>query len=131
MDLRKAFATNKKKEAEGVWVKGEEGAEFLIARANNPAAEKMTTELMRPHRRRARAGTLPDEIQKDISYTVLANTVLLDWRNVKDEGKEVPHSPEAAKRYFVEMPDFADFIAGYAMETTLFQDREEKARQGN
>lgn len=131
MDLRKAFATNKKKEAEGVWVKGEEGAEFLIARANNPQAEKMTVELMRPHRRRARAGTLPEEIQKDVSYTVLANCVLLGWKSVQIDGKDVPYTPEAAKQLFVEMPDFADFIAGYAMETTLFQDREEKARQGN
>ena len=131
MDLRKAFGTNKKKEQEGVWVKGEEGSEFLIARAGNPAAEKLTQELMRPHRRRLRAGTLPDEVTKEISYTVLATAVLLGWKGVKVDGKEVPYSPEQAKELFTEMPDFADFVAGYSMEAALFQDREEKARLGN
>ena len=131
MDIRKTFATNKKKELEGVWVKGDGKAEFLIARFNNPNAEKLSAELKRPHRRRIIAGTLPEDIQRDIAYTVLANAVLLDWRGVEEDEKAIAFSPEAAMKYFKEMSDFADFIAGYSVETTLFQDREEEARRGN
>lgn len=131
MDLKKAFATNKKKELDGVWVKAEDGAQFLIARYNNTKAEKLTGELMRPHRRRARLGTLPDEIQRDVSFSVLANAVLLDWKGVQVDGKDVSFSPELAKKMFDEIPDFADFIAGFSMDVTLFQDRAEAERQGN
>jgi hypothetical protein len=132
MDLKKFFATNKKKETEGVWVDGPDGAKFLIARANNDKAEKLTTELMRPHRKLARIGKLPESVQRDISYAVLANHILLGWKGMKDEGADVgPWSPQEAERLLRKYPDFADFIAGYATETALFQDEEETERRGN
>lgn len=131
MDVRKTFSTNKSKEEEGVWVKGPDGAQFRIARSNNAAAEKLAAELRRPHRRAILAGTLAPEIQKDIAYTVLAQAILLDWRGVTEGGQEVAFSPATAKRFFIEMEDFADFIAGYASEVALFRDEENEARRGN
>jgi hypothetical protein len=130
--LSKVFGTNKKKEVEGVWVDGEEGMKFLIARANNEKAEKLATELMRPHRRLARAGKLPEEVQRTISYTVLANAILLGWKGVKDDnGVDIPYSPAEAERQFRLQHDFADYIAGYAQEASIFRDEDEVQRQGN
>lgn len=131
MDVKKVFGTNKKKEEEGVWVKAGDGAEFKIARANNPTATKLSNELMRPYRHLQRVNKVPKDVQEEVGYEVLSRAILLDWKGIMADGVAVPFSPEAAKKLFKELPDFADFVAGYAQEVTIFQDEEDKARQGN
>lgn len=131
MDVKQMFGTNKKKEEEGVWVRAGDGAEFKIARANNTVAMKMSTELMRPYRHLQRINKVPKDVQEEVGLEVLSQAILLDWKGVKEGDVEIPFSPEAAKRLFKAYPDFADFVAGYAQEHTVFQDEEAKARQGN
>lgn len=131
MDIRKTFATNKVKEEQGVWVKGPEGAEFLIARQGNKAFARLAGDLTKPHRKLIEMGKADDALIHDIAAEVTSRTVLLDWRGVKEDGKVLPYSPEAAKRLLIEVPDFADLIAGYSRSIALFQDEEKKAAEGN
>lgn len=131
MDVKQLFGTNKKKEEDGVWVKAGDGAEFLIARANNPTAVKLSIDLMRPYRHLQRLNKVPKDVQEEVGLEVLSRAILLNWRGIKEDGKDVPFTPEEAKRMFKAYPDFADFVAGYAQEHTVFQDENEKERQGN
>lgn len=131
MDLLKAFSTNKKKEEEGVWVEGPDGAKFLIARMGNKRAVKLAERLMRPHRAAQRKGNLDDKVLTSVTYQVMADTILLDWKGVKIGGKEEPYSPELGKRLFNEIPDFADFVSDYAQQMKQYQDDEEEATTKN
>lgn len=131
MDLKKVFATNPKKEVDGVWVDGPEKSRFLIARANNKNAAALMTKLMRPHRTMARNGKLDDAILDDLVAQVTSKHILLDWENVKEGDKEVAYTPEAARAMLKAYPDFADFIGGMAQNVALFQDEEEAAQAKN
>lgn len=84
----------------GVWVPYS-GAEFLLARFNNREAEaarallslEFYTELTK------REGETTPQDQKNfqtLQNTVLSEHVLKDWRNLGEDGVEIPYSPAAA-----------------------------------
>lgn len=95
------IAVDPKKASEGTWV-SKFGAKFKIARYSNSEAEA------------ARASALADFYQKlsekdgakvdekdtaslrDIQARVMADHVLLDWKNLGQKGKELKYSPDAA-----------------------------------
>lgn len=131
MDIAKAFATNAKKENEGVWIPGPDGAEFLIARMGNENFKKLSTELAKPHRRLIQLNRLDDKIVQEITAEVMARTILLGWKGVKEAGKPVEYSPETAKRWLLAYKDFAEFISGVAATQSLYQDELEEAAAGN
>jgi hypothetical protein len=132
MNPRELFATNKDKEEKGVWVKGPQGSEYLIARVGNTSFSKLSAELMRPHRKLIQMGKADDALLTDIAAEITSRTVLLDWKGVKDDaGKDVPYSQAAAKEYMVKYPDFADMISGFGQQISLFQDKEQEERVKN
>lgn len=131
MDLKKVFGTNKKKELEGVWVDGPDGAKFLIARAGNANFSKLAAELMKPHRKLIQMGKADDKVLTEIAAEITSRTVLLDWKGVLDDGKVVPYSQEAAKSRLIEYTDFADMVSGFAQQISLFQDEDREAEIKN
>ena len=131
MDIAKAFATNPKKEVEGVWVQGPDGAEFLIARMGNESFKKLSQELAKPHRRLIQLGKLDDKVVQEITAEVMARTILLGWKGVKEGGKAIEYSPETAKRWLLAYKDFAEFISGTAATQSLYQDELDEAAAGN
>lgn len=124
--MLKAFTTDKNKEEHGVWVKGPDGVEYLIARLGNPRAQKLAERLMRPHRSAQRKGSLDPKVVEAITRKVMAETILLDWR-----GLDTPYSSELGERLFEKLPDFSEFIADYAGQMKLFQEEEEEEAQKN
>ncbi len=132
MDIGKAFGTNKTKEEKGVWVKGPLGSEYLIAREGNKEFTRLSAELVRPYRKMIQKGMADASLMNEIAAEVVARTVLLDWRKVRDpEGKPIPYTPEEGKRCILAYPDFAEFVSANAREMRLFQDEEQKAAEGN
>lgn len=131
-NLRKLFGTNKKKEEEGVWIAGPGDTRYLVARSDNPEAEKLAKELMRPYRKLVRMGQMPKEKQEEISLSVLSRTILRDWDGVKDEsGKAIAYTPDAGFAELKASKDFAEFIATIANEAANYRDEEEEERRGN
>lgn len=131
-NIKRLFGTNKKKEEEGVWFPGPGETSYLIARSNNDRAVKLSKELMKPYRKLIRMNQMPPEKQMEISLTVVSETILLDWKGVKDEsGKDVTYTPAAGHAELKENSEFADFIAGLANEASGFRDEEEEERRGN
>lgn len=131
MDFKKVFATNKKKEEQGVWQPGPDGSEFLVARSGNPKFTKLAGDLFKPYRRLIQMGKADDKVLSELAAEVTARTILLNWRGLKDGEVEVPYSVEEAKKRLVESSDFADFIAGLSQQIAAYQDDAEEARLGN
>ena len=132
MNVKKLFATNKEKEEKGVWVKGPEGAEFLVARAGNASFAKLAGDLMKPHRKLLQMGKADDKLITEIAAEITSRTILLDWKGVKDdEGKDVPYTQATAKQYLLDYSDFADLIAGFSQQISQYQDAEAGDRAKN
>lgn len=122
--ITSAFATDKTKELQGIWVdyEGEEtSVSVLIARAggSNQAFQAASERLTRPHRRSGMdLDRLPLHIQNDIKARLYAETVVLDWKGVYLEDEEVPFNRENVIKVFKLVPDFMNFII---QEATNFQ----------
>ncbi len=131
MDFKKTFATNRTKEEEGVWFKGPEGSEYLVARQGNKSFNKLMAEVAKPHRKLIEMGKADEELVTEITAEVVSRTILLDWRGVTDDGKAVPYSHAEAKKRLIDYPDFADMIAGFSKSMAAYQDQERAAASGN
>jgi hypothetical protein len=88
MSLKKKFKTDKKCEAEGVWLDYGEGQRIRIARAGgaNARFRVESQKIFRKYRRQIQLGILGDDIQERIAREVYAKTIILEWEGVtKDD----------------------------------------------
>lgn len=104
MDLKKT-KTDPKLELEGVWITYDEDAAFKIARLRNPAALAAFQEKTRFLR-----GKLSEAKQTELMTEIIAEHVLLDWKNVNIGGDPLPYTKENAMRVLVEYPVIRDFV---------------------
>lgn len=130
MDIR-SFKTDAAKETEGVWQPLGDGVELLIARMNNPACKRA----FRRHAGRFKGMALellPAEKQDEIYARVMAETVLLDWRETVDgdvrphtiteDGKAVTYSADEAFRVLTAYPDIRDVVRIYAESADAYRE---------
>lgn len=85
----------------GRWFTFEENFRLLIARGNNPLAEKYRRQLLREAvEGRAKPILQPGEAE-EINKKVMAKHVLLGWEGLDDDdGKPLSFSPEKALEFF-------------------------------
>lgn len=127
-----SFATNQTKELEGVWVDGEEGAEFRIARMPNAKFNRHVQRLAAPYTRSLRTNSADPAVMEDIQARAASHHVLLGWKNVTDDdGKELEYSPDKAYDIFKKYPEFARYIYELAGNVALFKDQVEEDVKGN
>ncbi len=127
-----------KKEIEGTWIEygkeNEEGetGELLIARINNPAYNKLFTELSRPYARRAKQGDLSESKALQIMAVVVSKTILLGWRGIVFEGKDLPYSQEKAQELLSDpkFKPFRDDVIELANDESLFRQEEIEKEAG-
>ena len=131
MDIRKAFATSRELEEEGVWVDLGEGARLKIARIGNPANRDLMRRKMKPHRTALRADKLPEDILNRITIEVMAETILLGWEGLTEGGQPLPYTRENAIQQLTELKDFRDQVADLSQDMTLFQEEREAQATGN
>lgn len=120
MDLKKAFATDEQKEIEGVWIEIGENAELLIARAGNPKYNKLLEKLQKPHRAAIARDRLPINVARKMIIEVLAETVLLDWKNIEYDG-HLEYSKENALMLLTKLKDFRELVSDLAREEANFR----------
>lgn len=132
-NLDAVYKTDEKKTESGVWVEdiGLPGIDFKLKRtSNNPQYSEMSRRLLRPYRRQIANGKLDVEIQNKISNKVLAHTVIVDWKGIKDEnGEDIPFTAKNAIDLLTAYPDLADDIMTAASDIGNFlvdTDDEEK-----
>jgi hypothetical protein len=141
MDL-KQFKTDPAKQADGVWQPIGEGTEFLIARMGNPAC-KAAFKKYAGRYKGAALDMLPTKKQDEIFAKVMAETVLIDWRETVDgkvrahtvtlDGKRVTYSAEAAMALLSD-PDYLDLLSIvriYADDAEAYREDAIKEDSGN
>lgn len=123
MDLKKEYGTDEKKEIEGVWFTDEFGGETscLIARIGNKNYQKLFDRLSKPHRRALRKGNIDNELAEKILIKTMSQTILLDWKNMKEDGKPVKYSNQEAYRIMLQYRDFRDIVSDLANEMEAYR----------
>lgn len=115
------------KEESGVWADWK-GSRFLIASSNAMKFQRLFQKLQRPHRKAIDKGTLDPGVQVKIMSQAMAETLILDWKNVIDNsGSEVPFSVNTAFDVLRKNSEFRDFVSEFATEISNFvaEEREE------
>jgi len=130
-DLKTEFGTDEKKEIEGVWEDMGDGFSIKIARANNPNYDKWFTRLTKGIKRQLRNDTVPEEKSRAIMIQIMAKTILLDWKGMFEDGKEVKYSEKEAVRVLTEYKDFRTTITEMSSSITLFRMEEDEDAEKN
>lgn len=125
MDLRK-FAVDIEKEVEGVWVDIGDRTRLKIARANNPAYNKLFLKLSQPYSRMAKNGLMPENKARELFAEVTAKTILLDWENLELDNQNIPYSIEKAQEILQnpEFQPFKKFIDEFSQDEANFRQEE-------
>ena len=125
-DIKKLFGTDSTKEQEGVWHEMGDGLNMRIARIGNPKYQKRFQALSKPHRRAIRRGTLADEVAEKLMVQCLAETIVLDWNGLEENGAELPYSVENAVKILMDYPELRNYVNDIANELEGYQAEEDE-----
>lgn len=122
MDINR-IKTDVIKENDGTWVDFIVGIRLKIARARNPKYNEMIRNLTQDMRIDMRDGKFDADGFNEVLIQVRANTVLLDWENIEEEGVPVVYSPEKAIEYFKnpELKDFYTFVVAISESSDAYK----------
>lgn len=107
----------------GVWLDFPGDRAFLVFRAggSNEAYGRKFQHLIKPYRRQLDKGTISKEVSDNILRHVYAETVIKDWRGIKDDkGKPVPYSVENCIEFLKAFPELFNDIQSLAGELATF-----------
>ena len=107
MDLR-SYKTDLTVSEEGVWVDMGEGCSLLIARKGNQKFAKRLKSLIKPYQRQIDMNTMADDLANKLLAEAMAYGILLDWKGLKLDGKEIKYSEKAAAELLND-PTLIDF----------------------
>lgn len=125
------FKTDEKKEIEGSWEEMGDGGSVLVARAGNKNYADEFRKIPKGIRRMIEAGNLASNAMDEVICKLLAKTVLLDWKGIEDEGKEIKHSIETAAIMLMKYPEFREFVWELANDLQRFHDDSVEADSKN
>lgn len=137
MSLYDQYATDAKKEAEGVEVTfppNEDGSvpTFILAATSksNQKYAKALDAATKPYRRNMDA--MKPETAEALYRDVFVKTVLKGWRNVQDrDGNDIPYSNENAVKLFTDLPRLYDDLNSRAGSIDLFREAQREEEAGN
>lgn len=120
LDIYSSYATDATLENNGTWRDVGE-AKLLIARAGNKKYSKLLSAAVESNQRALdlkddKAEALSDEIM----VNVMAQAVLLDWKNVGYKGEPLPYSVESAKTLLA-VKDFRALVSRLANEFDAYK----------
>lgn len=127
LDL-KFLRADKKASEEGTWAEYF-GGKFLIARFNNDNATQLRAKLtIENYDALMKGGEEAVALNTEINARVMAETILLDWKDVGENGVELPFSKEVAFAYFSDpsLKDFYQFVENYSLNRTNYQTKTEE-----
>lgn len=127
----KAYATDKTREIEGSWEEIAEGTRLLVARVNNPEYLKRYRRIPRAIRQQIQNGLMGDEQTDAVICRMLADTILLDWEGLSDEGRTLSYSKEKAYEMLRKYPDFRELVWGMANDMSRFKAEDAKETEKN
>lgn len=123
MNLTKTFQTDPTLD-EGSWVKLGD-AQIKIARLGSPRYQSGVAARLRPHRAEIEAGSMNDKEAMQIEIELLADFIVLDWKNVEFDDAPMPYSRDnAIKALGLEL--FRNWVREQARNLENFRTRETK-----
>lgn len=147
MDLGREFETDPVKVADGVWFRlvgstlvparetdaDGDFAEFRLRPTDTAAAEKVMRTRQLQYRGALDEGEGPayDQALVDLAAGVLADAVVVDWRNVDVAGKPVPFSRAAAFELLRNYPRLRRMIDVAASSVAPYRPERDEAAVGN
>lgn len=130
MDIFNTYAVDEAKELNGTWMEVGD-AEFLIARAGNKAYVKLLgKEVERNQKALDRKDEAAEALSDRIMIDVLAETVLMGWRNVSFKGEALEYTPENA-RMLLGLKEFRREVNKLADDFNAFKAKEEESAVKN
>jgi hypothetical protein len=124
MDLYKQFKMNEVCEKDGITLDYGDGVEIKIARAGgaNKKYTKAIERMARKYRRQIQLSTLAEDVAKKLWINIYAETIVLNWKGVKDEnGKKLSFSKDNCVKLFTDLPDLFADIQAQAQNLDLFR----------
>lgn len=135
--LYKTFQTDRKAEREGRWfdlvgVINEDGTlpGFRMARMSksNPEYQAAVEHAAKDLKQAFDLDTLTENIAGPVMRKVFVETVLLDWRNVRDnDNNPITFSKENALKLFEDLPDLYLTLVEQAQKLSNFRNKEVEA----
>lgn len=122
MDINQ-LRTDLSAEEQGVWVTYQGDVQFKLARIDNPRYTAKLAAAIKPHRKAIRTDTMPDKDLLEITTAVLAETVVLDWKGIEEDGKPVKYSVEKAKEFLLDpsLKDVTEWICTFAKDAANYR----------
>ncbi len=124
--------TNKDMETEGVWIDEEGGLRLKIARLNNPNYKRAIARGSKPYRKQIANGAI-DKIgdkMEEVVRKAYAKHILLDWKNLVEDGIELEYSEAEAYR-LLGIQEFFEIVESHAQDAELYRDAEREESEGN
>lgn len=130
MDIFAAYASDETKEIDGVWVDIGD-SQFLIARSGNPNyVKKLSKDYERNQKALDRKDEAADKLSEKLMVNVLAETILLDWKNVQFKGADFPYSKENATT-LLGIKDFRKVVVQAADDFNAYRSVQEAEQEKN
>jgi hypothetical protein len=133
------IATDTDKAEVGQWIeycpamdKEDKPLELKIARLGNPSYNDRLQSLVRPHRRKVRAG-FESELEPFVKRAV-AECCLVGWRGMySDEGKEIKYTKERSVEILLDprYGDLYDFVMDFAGDAAAYREVSIEESAGN
>lgn len=123
-DLGKKYNFDSKKEIEGVWESISSDAKLLIARMGNPAFQKAYSKLPKFVQTEIDNKSIDDEEGSIILSDIIGKTILLGWKGIGENGKEIKFSESNAISYLKKYPNFRQLVIDISNETEIFHKNE-------
>lgn len=149
MDLQREFSTDSAAVRDGVWfrmvggvllpLRGEvaqlkgDFAEFLLRPTDTKDAQRALRTRQLQSRAALDAGSGPayDKAVEEIAAGVLADTVVVDWRNIERDGAPLPYSREAAYDVLLAFSRLRSAIDAAASSLAPYRPEQDASALGN
>lgn len=136
LDIFKAYAVNLDAEVKGVWrnLPGSTTAKVLIARFGNDAYSKAVREKFEQHQADLSAGgDEADDLAKKLFLEIQVDTLILGWKGIGENGKELKYSREKAIELFgkPEMKNLLQKLLEMSMEEDKYLLHQEDEQEKN
>lgn len=132
LDIFDAYATDEGKETEGVWINIGGDTELKIARAENEKHLRRGLALLEEHQEQL--DNLPEDeknaLDRRITRQLAAETILVDWKNLKYKGKKLPYSQENAEM-LLQHSDFRKMVMKHAHNMQNYRIKADEADAKN
>lgn len=131
MDFSKTFSSDENLEEEGVWEFLGGDSALLIARAGNQRYGREWRKLPDAVKAQIENDVMPEDESLKIFCDLMAKSILLDWKDMTDEGMSVAYTEKTASAMLQKYRNLREFVWKKANEQKRFKSAAQQADSKN